>query len=174
MRSFKIHRCLNFIRSRFTTSKNKLSQDSPFPKFLHLKIRRRNGVESLTTLEEGEFKFAIDGCIKLIYVVMKFIMLEKMLVNKYLFGKHFRNSGTHCVQWCIQFTNTKNVLSETKYIQKMYKYKLKVLVQEHLQNIQQTELRVSVVMNRYSFSKLFSKDFYTNCQRADEQCELGH
>ena len=46
------------------TSKNKLSQDSPFPKFLHLKIRRRNGVESLTTLEEGEFKFAIDGCIK--------------------------------------------------------------------------------------------------------------
>ena len=44
-------------------SKNKLGQDSPFPKFLHLKIRRRNGVESLTTLEEGEFKFAIDGCI---------------------------------------------------------------------------------------------------------------
>ena len=45
-------------------SKNKLGQDSPFPKFLHLRIRRRNGVESLTTLEEGEFKFAIDGCIK--------------------------------------------------------------------------------------------------------------
>ena len=44
-------------------SKNKLGQDSPFPRFLHLKIRRRNGVESLTTLEEGEFKFAIDGCI---------------------------------------------------------------------------------------------------------------
>ena len=64
MRSFKIHRCLNFIRSRFTTSKNKLGQDSPFPNFLHLKIRLRNGVESLTTLEEGEFKFAIDGCIK--------------------------------------------------------------------------------------------------------------
>ena len=31
--------------------------------FYTLKIRRRNGVESLTTLEEGEFKFAIDGCI---------------------------------------------------------------------------------------------------------------
>ena len=45
-------------------SKNKLGQDSPFPKFLHLKIRRLNGVESLTTLEEGEFKFAIDGCIR--------------------------------------------------------------------------------------------------------------
>ena len=44
-------------------SKNKLGQDSPFPNFLHLKIRRRNGVESLTNLEEGEFKFAIDGCI---------------------------------------------------------------------------------------------------------------
>ena len=43
---------------------------------------------------------------------------------------------------------------------------LNVSVQEHLQNIQQTKLRVSVVMNRYGFSKLFSKDIYTNCQRA--------
>ena len=23
-------------------------------------------------------------------------------ISKYLFGKRFRNSGTHCVQWCIQ------------------------------------------------------------------------
>ena len=45
-------------------SKNKLGEDSPFLKFIHLKIRRRNGVESLTTLEEGEFKLAIDSCIK--------------------------------------------------------------------------------------------------------------
>ena len=30
-----------------------------------LKIRRRDGVESLTTLEEGEFKVPIDGCIRL-------------------------------------------------------------------------------------------------------------
>ena len=30
---------------------------------MHLKIRRRDGVESLTILEEGEFKLAIDGCI---------------------------------------------------------------------------------------------------------------
>ena len=45
-------------------SKNKLGEDSPFPKFMHLKIRRRDGVESLTILEEGEFKLAIDGCIK--------------------------------------------------------------------------------------------------------------
>ena len=43
---------------------NKLGEDLPFPKFIHLKIQRRNGVESLTTLEEGEFiKLAIDGCI---------------------------------------------------------------------------------------------------------------
>ena len=28
-----------------------------------LKIRRREGVESLTTFEEGEFKESIDGCI---------------------------------------------------------------------------------------------------------------
>ena len=43
--------------------KNKLGEDSPIPKFIHLKIRRRGGVESLMTLEEGEFKVPIDGCI---------------------------------------------------------------------------------------------------------------
>ena len=59
-----IHCSLNFIRWRFTTSKNWLGEDSPFPKFTQLKIRRRNGVESLTSLEEGEFKLANDGFIK--------------------------------------------------------------------------------------------------------------
>ena len=44
-------------------SKNKIGQDSPIPKFIYLKIRRRYGVESLTILEEGEFKVTIDGCI---------------------------------------------------------------------------------------------------------------
>ena len=43
--------------------KNKLGEDSPIQKFIHLKIRRRDGVESLTTLEEVEFKVPIDGCI---------------------------------------------------------------------------------------------------------------
>ena len=42
--------------------KNKLGKDSPIPKCIHLKIRRRDGIESLTTLEEGEFKVPIDGC----------------------------------------------------------------------------------------------------------------
>ena len=42
-----------------------LGEDSPIPKFIHLKIRRQYGVESLTTLEEGEFKVPIDGCIKI-------------------------------------------------------------------------------------------------------------
>ena len=32
-------------------SKNKISEDSPIPKFIYLKIRCRDGVESLTTLE---------------------------------------------------------------------------------------------------------------------------
>ena len=32
---------------------------------MYLKIRRRDGVESLTILEEGEFKVPIDGCIKI-------------------------------------------------------------------------------------------------------------
>ena len=45
--------------------KNKLGEDSPIPKFMHLKIQRRDGVESLTTLEEGEFKVSIDGCINI-------------------------------------------------------------------------------------------------------------
>ena len=33
-------------------------------KIHHSRNLRRFGVESLTTLEEGEFKLAIDGCIK--------------------------------------------------------------------------------------------------------------
>ena len=44
--------------------KNKIGEDSPIQKLIYLKIRRRDGVESLTTLEEGEFKLAIDSCIK--------------------------------------------------------------------------------------------------------------
>ena len=44
-------------------SRKKICKDSPIPKFIYLKIRRRDGVESLTTLEEGEFKVPIDGCI---------------------------------------------------------------------------------------------------------------
>ena len=31
---------------------------------MHLKIGHWDGVESLTTLEEGEFKLAIDSCIE--------------------------------------------------------------------------------------------------------------
>ena len=45
-------------------SKNKTGEDSPIPKLIYLKIRRRHGVKSLTTLEEGEFKVPTDGCIK--------------------------------------------------------------------------------------------------------------
>ena len=40
--------------------KNKLGENSPIIKFIHLKIRRRDGVESLTNLEEGEFKVPIE------------------------------------------------------------------------------------------------------------------
>ena len=45
-------------------SKNEMDQDSPTPKFINLKIRRRDGVDTLTILEEREFKVPIDGCIK--------------------------------------------------------------------------------------------------------------
>ena len=43
--------------------KKKIGEDSPIPKRVYLKIRRRDDVESLTFLEEGEFKMPIDGCI---------------------------------------------------------------------------------------------------------------
>ena len=43
--------------------KIKKGKDSPTLKFIYLKIRRRDGVKSLTTLEEGKFKVPIDGCI---------------------------------------------------------------------------------------------------------------
>ena len=46
-------------------SKSKIGEDSPITKVIYLKIRPRDGVESLTTLEEGEFKVPIDGCISL-------------------------------------------------------------------------------------------------------------
>ena len=35
-------------------SKNKVREDPPIPKFIHLKIRREDGVESLTTIEAGK------------------------------------------------------------------------------------------------------------------------
>ena len=44
--------------------KNKLGEDLPISKCINLKIRRQDGVESLTNPEEGEFKVPIDGCIK--------------------------------------------------------------------------------------------------------------
>ena len=43
--------------------KNKIGKNSPIPKFIYLQIRRRDGVESLTILEEGKFRVPIDGCI---------------------------------------------------------------------------------------------------------------
>ena len=51
--------------------KNKLGEDSPIPKFIHLKIQRRDGVESLTNLEEGEFKVPIDGCIGNTHIILQ-------------------------------------------------------------------------------------------------------
>ena len=38
-------------------SKNKLGGDLPGLKFIQLKIRRRDGVESLMTFEKGEFNY---------------------------------------------------------------------------------------------------------------------
>ena len=43
---------------------------------MYLKIRRRNGVEFLTTFEEGEFKLAIDGCISDIHLLSLFMLFH--------------------------------------------------------------------------------------------------
>ena len=44
--------------------KSKLGEDSLISKCNYLKIRRRDGVVCVTTLEEGEFKLPINVCIK--------------------------------------------------------------------------------------------------------------
>ena len=56
-------------------SKNEIGYDSPIPKFIYLKIRRRDGVESLTILEEGEVKVSIDG-----YICRLFIFLRHTII----------------------------------------------------------------------------------------------
>ena len=44
--------------------KNKLGEDLLIQKLMHLKIRSRDGVESFTTLEEGEFKVPLTAALK--------------------------------------------------------------------------------------------------------------
>ena len=73
-------------------SKNKIGEDSPIPKFIYLKIRRRDGapsrrriVETLTTLEEGEFKVPIDGCINgWLYLNTPTIIQNNYILKLYL------------------------------------------------------------------------------------------
>ena len=79
MHSFKIHHALNTIRGRFTMSQNILGQDSL------IKIWRQDGVESWTTLEEGEFNMPIDDCIKKVLcyqvaIVKKCLELSKLFI----------------------------------------------------------------------------------------------
>ena len=68
-------------------SKNEIGQDSPIPKFIYLKIRRQDGVESLTILEEGEFKVPIDGCINSIilqlYIYLLYPGIVLVAINPY-------------------------------------------------------------------------------------------
>ena len=52
-------------------SRNKTGEDSPIQKYIYLKIWLWDGVESLTTLEEGEFKVPIDGCINSLHTYVK-------------------------------------------------------------------------------------------------------
>ena len=59
-------------------SKSKIGEDSPIPKFVYLKIRRRDGIKYLMTLEDGEFKVPIDSWIscKLNLVSFEFHLLK--------------------------------------------------------------------------------------------------
>ena len=54
---------------------------------MHLKIRRRDGVKSLTTLEESEFKVPIDGCINYTRNIKSpFILKNRTVKRKYQNG----------------------------------------------------------------------------------------
>ena len=70
---------------------------------MHLRIRHRDGVESLTTLEEGEFKVPIDGCISLLVV---FICLDT--------SSHFSNNLV--VNYCGAFIRGGRLLENIRYI----------------------------------------------------------
>ena len=47
------------------------------PRFIYLKIRRRDGVETLTILQEGELKVPFDGCISILYGFFFFLSAIK-------------------------------------------------------------------------------------------------
>ena len=64
-------------------SKNITDQDSPIPKFMHLKIQRRDSVESSSILKEGEF-MPIEDCNN----------------NPKHYLTKFRYSGNHHVSEC--------------------------------------------------------------------------
>ena len=68
--------------------KNKSGEDSPIPKFMHLKIQLCDGVESLTTLEEGEFKVPIDGCINEYYYLISLKGVLTGMSHEYLWTNH--------------------------------------------------------------------------------------
>ena len=73
-------------------SRDEIGEDSPIPKFIYLKILCWDGVESLTTLEEGEFKVPIDGCINFVFQAQEVLNMDK--------GKLERHSSyLHIFSW---------------------------------------------------------------------------
>ena len=69
-------------------SRNKLGKDSHLQKFIHLKIRHRDGNESLTMLEEGEFKITIDGCI-INFIILLFLEIQSSHINQTHLDQHY-------------------------------------------------------------------------------------
>ena len=89
--------------------------------------------------------------------------------NKQTNKKHSLNSGTRRVQWYVHFTNTNNHLNITKYLQ------IQVISSSSRTFTKYTANKTACQCGDESLwvSMLFSKDFYTNYSRADEQCKLG-
>ena len=58
---------------------NKLGEYSQIPKFTDLKIWLWDGIESLMTLGEGEFKMPIDACISHPTAEMSMVVMARGL-----------------------------------------------------------------------------------------------
>ena len=73
--------------------KNKLGEDSPIPKMIPLKIRRRGGNISLTTLEEGEFKVPTEDCISKQNQIKTKFHVKKFCYNPSIYSFLLKFSG---------------------------------------------------------------------------------
>ena len=73
--------------------KNKLGEASPIPKFIHLKIQRWwDGIKSLTTLKEGEFKVPLTATLRLWFCYFR---VKNILIQSNAILEAFGNAKTN-------------------------------------------------------------------------------